>query len=95
MSKGSGRRPSSLTQDEWDNRWDAIFGRDEPKPKLKVVFAEGCFDGFEGTQEELNEFIAEIRQMAQDGTIMDGAKIMSEEEVEALNAQMAKKEPRQ
>ena len=95
MSKGSGRRPSSLTQEEWDNRWDAIFGRDEPKPKVKVVFAPGCFDDFDGTQDELNAFVAEINQMAQDGTIMDGAKIMSEEEIEALKAEMAKKEPRQ
>lgn len=29
MSKGSGRRPSSLTEQEWENRWDAIFGRDD------------------------------------------------------------------
>ncbi len=93
MSKGSGRRPSSLTQDEWDNRWDAIFGRDEPKPKLKVVFAEGCFDNFDGTQEELAEFIAEIRQLAEDGTIMDGAVPLSDEEIAELNN--IKREPRQ
>lgn len=93
MSKGSGRRPSSLTQDEWDNRWDAIFGRDEPKKELKVVFAEGCFDGFDGTQEELAEFIAEIRQMAQDGTIMDGAVPLSDEEIAELSNM--KREPRQ
>lgn len=31
MSKGSGRRPSSLTEAEWTNRWDAIFGRDLEK----------------------------------------------------------------
>ena len=92
MSKGSGRRPSDLTQQEWENRWDAIFGRDEP-PKLKVVFAEGCFDGFEGTQEELQEFIAEIRQMAENGTIMENAKPVSEEEfLELVNI---KREPRQ
>ena len=84
MSKGSGRRPSNLTQEEWDNRWDAIFGRDEPKPKLKVVFAEGCFDGFDGTQEELQEFVAEIRQMAENGTIMDNAKLVSEEEYQEM-----------
>lgn len=93
MSKGSGRRPSSLTQDEWDNRWDAIFGRDEPKPKLKVVFAEGCFDNFDGTQEELAEFIAEIRQLAEDGTIMDGAVPLSDEEIAELSNM--KREPRQ
>ncbi len=31
MSKGSGRRPSNLTEHEWTNRWDAIFGRDLDK----------------------------------------------------------------
>lgn len=93
MSKGSGRRPSSLTQEEWDNRWDAIFGRDQPAKPLKVVFAEGCFDNFDGTQEELAEFIAEIRQLAEDGTIMDGAVPLSDEEIAEL--ENIKREPRQ
>jgi hypothetical protein len=93
MSKGSGRRPSSLTQDEWDNRWDAIFGRDQPKPELKVVFAEGCFDDFEGTTDELAEMIAEIHKMAADGTIMDGAVPLTDEQIAELDN--IKREPRQ
>ena len=28
MSKGSRPRPFSVSQKEYDNRWDAIFGRD-------------------------------------------------------------------
>ena len=28
MSKGSKPRPFSVTQQEYDNRWDAIFGKD-------------------------------------------------------------------
>lgn len=28
--KGSKPRPYSVTQEEYDKRWDAIFGRDEP-----------------------------------------------------------------
>jgi len=93
MSKGSARRPSNLTQEEWDNRWDAIFGRDEPKPELKVVFAEGCFDDFDGSQDELAEMIAEIHKMAKDGTIMDGARPLTDEEIQELND--IKREPRQ
>jgi hypothetical protein len=31
--------------------------------KMKVEFAPGCFDNFEGTQEELDEFIKEITSM--------------------------------
>ena len=29
--KGSGSRPLSVTQDEYANRWDLIFGRDKAK----------------------------------------------------------------
>jgi hypothetical protein len=28
MSKGSRARPFSVSQSEWDSRWDAIFSRD-------------------------------------------------------------------
>jgi hypothetical protein len=31
--------------------------------KMKVEFAPGAFDGFEGTQEELDELIAEVKAM--------------------------------
>lgn len=30
---------------------------------LQVVFAPGCFDNFDGTQEELDELVAEIQNM--------------------------------
>ena len=38
---------------------------EDPK-QIKVVFAPGSFDNFEGTQEELDEFITEITAMFQD-----------------------------
>lgn len=34
--KGSKPRPFSVSQDEWDNRWDAIFGRDKAEPDSEV-----------------------------------------------------------
>ena len=36
MSKGSTPRPRSVAQEEYDKRWDAIFGRDlhESEPEL-------------------------------------------------------------
>ena len=37
---------------------------------LKITFADGCFDGFTGTQEELQELIAQIHQAAQDGSLL-------------------------
>ena len=36
-----------------------------------VVFAPGCFDSFEGTQEELDELIAEIQKSIEDGTLFE------------------------
>lgn len=35
----------------------------EPDKELKIEFAPGCFDNFEGTQEELDELVAEIQKM--------------------------------
>lgn len=66
----------------------------EPK-KLKLEFAEGCFDGFEGTQEELQELIAHIRQMAEDGTIFDNAEPIDPNDEEFIKAIEAKKGTRQ
>lgn len=63
--------------------------------KLKVVFAEGCFDNFDGTQEELAEFIAEIQNMANNGTLMDGAVELKEDESEALHNLLKSREIRQ
>lgn len=38
---------------------------------VEVVFAEGCFDNFEGTQEELDQFVAEINRMADSGELFE------------------------
>ena len=63
--------------------------------KLKVIFAEGCFDDFDGTQEELAEFIADIQNMANNGTLMDGAVQLREDESEALHNLLKLREIRQ
>jgi|TARA_R110000851_G_scaffold11614_3_gene40668 hypothetical protein len=39
-------------------------------PKIKIQFAPGAFDNFEGTQEELDEFIAEITAQAESGELL-------------------------
>ena len=36
MSKGSRPRPFSVSQAEYDTRWDAIFGRDLKEDKMQV-----------------------------------------------------------
>ena len=53
---------------------------EENKP-LKIEFAPGCFDNFEGTQEELDELIAEIQRMFESGEIEANA---TELDIEAL-----------
>ena len=52
--------------------------------KLKVEIAPGAFDNFEGTQEELQELLAQIHQMAEDGTLFDNSRPVSDEEAEAV-----------
>ena len=46
--------------------------------KPKVVFAPGCFDNFEGTQEELDAMIAEINQLVESGEFFDQAVSIDE-----------------
>jgi hypothetical protein len=45
---------------------------EETKP-LKIEFAPGCFDNFEGTQEELDDLIAEIQRMFESGEIAENS----------------------
>jgi hypothetical protein len=39
--------------------------------KIKIEFAPGCFDNFEGTQEELDELVAEITRMVESGEMLE------------------------
>jgi intracellular sulfur oxidation DsrE/DsrF family protein len=43
----------------------------EDFPKIKVVFAPGAFDSFEGSQEELDELMAQIQAMVIDGSLFE------------------------
>tara|TARA_R110000868_G_scaffold240915_3_gene495504 strand:+ start:120 stop:314 length:195 start_codon:yes stop_codon:yes gene_type:complete len=54
--------------------------------KLTIEFAPGCFDDFEGTQEELSELLAELHQMVEDGTFMQNLEELSDEEAAAFIA---------
>ena len=59
---------------------------------MKLVFAPGSFDKFEGTQEELDQLIKDIEQGFSDGSFLekatpvdlDNIDEMSDEELEAL-----------
>jgi hypothetical protein len=44
------------------------------KPKAtKIEFAPGCFDHFDGTQEELDELVSEIQRMFESGELEENA----------------------
>jgi hypothetical protein len=52
--------------------------------KMKVVFAEGCFDHFEGTQEELDEMIAMIQKAVDSGEIFEMGQELTDDEFNEL-----------
>ncbi len=63
--------------------------------KLKVVFAPGCFDNFDGDQAELDELIAEINRLVESGEIFEKAQPVDlddgtwdEEDIEHLSNAM-------
>ena len=57
--------------------------------KPEIVFAPGCFDNFDGTQEELDELLAEIQRLVDTGEIFEKSKpldpdTLDDEELEML-----------
>lgn len=46
----------------------------EEMKDMKIEFAPGCFDDFEGTQEELEELVAEIQRMFASGEAQTKAR---------------------
>ena len=50
--------------------------------EVKVVFAKGSMDDFDGTQEELDALVAEIKEMVANGAFEDATPITEKEEQE-------------
>jgi hypothetical protein len=46
---------------------------------IKIVFEPGCFDAFDGTQEELDELLAEIQRLVETGEIFEQGELVTEE----------------
>tara|TARA_R110002126_G_scaffold14831_4_gene61694 strand:+ start:2517 stop:2717 length:201 start_codon:yes stop_codon:yes gene_type:complete len=63
--------------------------------KPKIIFAEGCFDGFEGTPEEMAEMLADIHRMAEDGTLFENSEPVDETDEEFIKFMQSKIAPRQ
>ena len=66
----------------------------EPKD-LKIEFAPGCFDNFEGTQEELQEMIAMLHQMVADGTLDENSTPVDLDDEEFVKEMQNRMKPRQ
>lgn len=52
--------------------------------KIQVEFAPGCFDGFEGTQEELDGLIQSITQMAESGAWLEMSTPLTEDDIMSM-----------
>ena len=50
------------------------------KNPVKIEFAPGAFNSFEGTQEELDAFIAELQRMAESGELEEHSVALDDEE---------------
>ena len=53
--------------------------------KIQVEFAPGCFDDFDGTQQELDELVAEIQRMANSGEMFENSTPVTEESLTDLS----------
>ena len=53
--------------------------------KLKVIFAPGAFDDFDGTQEELDELMAEITTLVESGEINEKSRLLTDEDFEEMD----------
>ena len=51
------------------------------KKKPEVIFEPGCFDELDVTQEELDQLVAMIQKMAEDGTLAENSRELTEEDI--------------
>jgi len=59
-----------------------------PEPKKVVVeFAPGCFDDFDGTQEELDGLIEEIKRMAESGEMFEESVAIEDSTLDHISTQ--------
>lgn len=58
--------------------------KNDTTPKTTIQFAPGCFDDFDGTQQELDEFIAELTAMAESGALMEDSISLEETDLSDL-----------
>lgn len=64
--------------------------------KPRLVFAPGCFDNFDGTQEELDAFMAELERLLESGELLENSVPLEtlEDEEQSLVEDLISQEPR-
>lgn len=58
---------------------------------LTIEFAPGAFNDFEGTQEELDELVAEIQRMFTSGEFLENSQQLDLEELAEEDPELAEK----
>lgn len=54
---------------------------EEQRKQIKIEFAPGCFDEFDGTQEELDELLAQIRTVIESGELFENTQKVDMDEL--------------
>ncbi len=60
---------------------------------FKLEFAPGCFDDFEGTQEELDKLVKDIQDMFTDGSLFEDSEVLTEDSYNDLPPELTKYYP--
>jgi alcohol dehydrogenase class IV len=61
----------------------------------KIIFAPGCFDDLDLSQEELDALVEDVIRSVEDDTFEENSRPLDEEEVEELIKIMDRKHTRQ
>jgi hypothetical protein len=61
----------------------------------KIIFAPGCFDDLDLSQEELDALVEDVIRSVEDDSFEEGSRPLDEEEVEELIKIMDRKHTRQ
>jgi hypothetical protein len=51
---------------------------------FKIEFAPGCFDEFEGSQEELDQLVKDILNIVSEGSMVDNPNVLTVEDLDDL-----------
>jgi len=73
-------------------KFDDITEPEDLNPEqMQLEFAPGCFDEFDGTQEELDEFIAKLQRMFSSGEFAKQSRPVTEDSFKDLSPEMQQK----